>query len=241
LAPQVDWEQPPADEADLTDENVVQWLAEHPNSFWALQQRAVHLLAEQQWESAQEPLRKLIALYPEYVDEGNAYELLAQVHRGLGETDQEMQVLTELATRSADAAAAYERLTEIATERQDWSQVVENGNKYLAVYPMLGSIHRRLGQAHEALGQDEQAIESYQRLLWLEPSDPVEVHYRLAGLLLPRDTTAAKRHVLEALADAPRFRQGHRLLLQIRAETGIRPAATAPEHDEPLTMQRSTP
>jgi tetratricopeptide (TPR) repeat protein len=242
LAPQVDWEQPPEDEANLTDENALaQWLAEHPNSFWALQQQAMRLLSEQQWESAKEPLRKLIALYPEYVDEGNAYELLAQVHRGLGETDQEIQVLAELATRSADAAAAYERLTEIATERQDWPQVVENGNKYLAVYPMLGSVHWRLGQAQEALGQDELAIESFHRLLWLEPSDPVEVHYRLAHLLLPRDTAAAKRHVLEALADAPRFRQGHRLLLQIRAEAGTLPAQTAPGRDQPRTVQRSTP
>jgi len=241
LAPQVDWEQPPEDQANRADKAALaQWLAKHPNSFWALQQRVMHLLAEQQWESAKDPLRKLIALYPDYVGEGNAYELLAQVHRGLGESDQEIRVLAELATRSADAASAYERLTEVGTERQDWSQVVANGDRYLAVYPMLGSVHWRLGQAHEALGQDERAIESYQRLLWLEPSDPVEVHYRLARLLRPRDAAAAKKHVLEALADAPRFRQGHRLLLEIRDETGTPPTETVPGRDEPLEVQRST-
>ncbi|UCD48662.1 MAG: tetratricopeptide repeat protein [Phycisphaerales bacterium] len=241
LAPRVDWEQPEREAiSPANEETLSRWLAEHPNSFWALQQQALSLLAREQWESAKEPLRKLIALYPEYVDEGNAYELLARVHRGLGETEHEIEVLTELATRSADAGEAYERLTEVGAEREQWPQVVENGDKYLAVYPMLGTVHWRLGQAHEALGQDEQAIESYRRLLWLKPSDPVEVHYRLARLLRPRDAAAAKKHVLQALADAPRFRQGHRLLLQILAESGTLPAETSQDRDESLAVQEST-
>jgi tetratricopeptide (TPR) repeat protein len=241
LAPQVDWEQPEQDAVNPSDaEALAQWLADHPNSFWALQQRALSLLADRQWEQAKEPLRKLIALYPEYVGQGNAYELLAQVHRGLGETDQEIAVLAELATQSAAAGEAYERLTEVGTERENWPQVIENGDKYVAVYPMLGSVHWRLGRAHEALGQDERAIESYRRLLWLQPSDPVEVHYRLARLLRSRDAVAAKKHILEALADAPRFRQGHQLLLQILADTGTLPAEASQERDEPATVQGST-
>jgi tetratricopeptide (TPR) repeat protein len=241
LAPQVDWEQPEQDAINPSDaEALAQWLTEHPNSFWALQQWALSLLADQQWEQAKEPLRKLIALYPEYVGQGNAYELLAQVHRGLGETDQEIAVLAELATQSAAAGEAYERLTEVGTERENWPQVIENGDKYVAVYPMLGSVHWRLGRAHEALGQDERAIESYRRLLWLQPSDPVEVHYRLARLLRSRDAVAAKKHILEALADAPRFRQGHQLLLQILADTGTLPAEASQERDEPATVQGST-
>lgn len=241
LAPKVDWEQPEKDASNLADEAVLAgWLADHPNSFWALQQQAMSLLAEQQWEAAKKPLEKLIGLYPEYVGDGNAYALLAQVHRGLGETTEEAKVLAELAQRSADAGAAYERLTEIGIERRNWRQVAENGEKYLAVYPMLGSVHWRLGLAQEALGRDEQAIESYQRLLMLEPSDPVDVHYRLARLLRPRDMAAAKRHVLEALADAPRFRDGHRLLLQIRAEQDTLPVNAGPGPEEPLTVHGST-
>jgi tetratricopeptide (TPR) repeat protein len=219
LAPQVDWEQPETDAVNPSDEEALnQWLARHPNSFWALRQRALRLLTKEQWEQAKAPLQKMIALYPEYVGEGNAYALLAQVHRQQQDTGREIDVLTELATRSADAAEAYKRLVEIGIERKQWEQVVANGTKYLAVYPMLGTIHWRLGQAHEALGQTEQAIASYRRLLRLEPADPVEVHYRLAGLLRSHDIVAAKRHVLEALADAPRFRQGHQLLLDILAE-----------------------
>jgi len=241
LAPQVDWEQPESGAVRPVDEETLaRWLAQHPNSFWALQQQALRLLAEQEWEQAKEPLRKLIALYPEYVGEGNAYSPLAEAHHHLGEIEEETHVLTQLAARSATAGEAYERLTEIGVEQEDWRQVAVNGEKYLAVYPLLGAVHWRLGQAHEALDQAEQAIESYQRLLVLEPPDPVEVRYRLARLLRPRDARAAKRHILEALADAPRFRQGHQLLLEILAETDGPPPETAPQDAGPSAIQGDT-
>jgi tetratricopeptide (TPR) repeat protein len=242
LAPQVDWERPERDAVGPVDEEALaRWLALHPNSFWALQQQALRLLAEEEWEQAKEPLQKLIALYPDHVDEGNAYALLARVHHGLGETEEEARVLTQLAAHSATAAQAYERLTEIGAEQENWGQVAEHGEKYLAVYPMRGAVHWRLGQAHEALGQAEQAIDSYRRLLVLEPPDPVEVRYRLARLLRPRDALAAKRHILEALADAPRFRQGHQLLLEILAETDGPPPETVSQEAGPPAAQGDIP
>jgi tetratricopeptide (TPR) repeat protein len=149
------------------------------------------------------------------------------VHHQLGQTQQERQVLDELAALSADAADAFGRLMEIGIEQKDWRQVLRNGDRYLAVYPLLSAVHWRMGLASEGLGQEEQAVESYRRLLLLDPSDPVEVNYRLACLLEQRDPAAAKRYVLDALADAPRFRSAHRLLLKL-GDTAGAPSATAP-------------
>jgi tetratricopeptide (TPR) repeat protein len=219
LAPGVDWEQPAREQLDPSDpEAVAQWLSKHPNSFWGLTAQAKSLLAAHQWEQAKAPLQKLISLYPQHVDKDNAYQLLAEAHRNLGETPQEAKVLSTLAGRSADAAEAYGRLMEIGMEQKNWAQVVDNGERYLAVYPMLSALYGRLGRANEELGRAEAAIQAYQYLLLLDPSDPVEVNYRLARLLQPRDPAAAKRHLLEALADAPRFREGHKLLLQMPAQ-----------------------
>ena len=216
LARNVDWEQPEKEQVDPADsEALAKWLTKHPNSFWALRLHANNLLADQKWEQAEIPLKKLISLYPNYTGEGNAYGLLAQVHRKLSETEQERQVLNNLVTISADAAEAYGRLMEIAMEQKNWLAILENGNKYLAVYPMLGTVHWRMGRANEELGQNDQAIESYRRLLLLDPADPADINYRLARLLADRDPVTAKRYVLEALADAPRFRQAHRLLLKL--------------------------
>jgi tetratricopeptide (TPR) repeat protein len=216
LAPGLDWEQPPREQLDASDpETLAQWLRQHPNSFWGLTAQAQSLLAARQWEQAKAPLQKLISLYPQYVDKDNAYQLLAEAHRNLGETPQEVQVLSTLAGRSTDAAEAYSRLMEIGMEQKNWTQVVDSGERYLAVYPMLSAVYGRLGRAYEELGRVEPAVQAYQHLLLLDPSDPVDVNYRLARLLQQRDPAAAKRHLLEALADAPRFRAGHKLLLQM--------------------------
>jgi tetratricopeptide (TPR) repeat protein len=225
LAPGGDWEQPAREQLDPADpQAVAEWLRKHPNSFWALSLYAGNLVAEHKWEQAKEPLQKLIALYPQCVEKGNAYQLLAEVYRNLGEAAQEAQPLNTLATLSGEAPDAYERLMEIGMEQKNWALVAENAERYLAVNPLLGAAYGRLGRACQELGEDEAAISSYERLLLLDPADPVDANYRLACLLRPRDPVAAKRHILEALADAPRFREGHQLLLKILADAGPAPA-----------------
>ncbi len=233
LAPQADWEQPEKDQFDPTDyKALTDWLAKHPNNFWALTLYARALIADRQWDQAKEKLEKLIALYPQYSGDDNAYQLLAEVHRHLGESDQEREVLEKFAANSSDAVHVYGRLIEMAQEKGDWHQVIKYGEKYMAVHPLLTKLYRQLGRAQEALGHDEEAIEAYQRLLLLEPPDPVDVNYRLGRLLQHRNPSEAKRHVLMALAEAPRFRQAHHLLLEIVKDSQ--------ESSKPPTLQEGT-
>ncbi|MCP4455514.1 MAG: tetratricopeptide repeat protein, partial [Planctomycetes bacterium] len=219
LATEVDWDQPedaghgPVDAAVVT-----QWLKGHPNSFWALTLQASQLMAETQWESAKVPLRRLVKLYPAYTGEGHAYGLLAEVHRQLDETEQERTVLMQCAQHSADATEAYYRLMQIDAAQGRWDQVLAQGQRYLAVYPMLSDVHRLMALAAQALSRPDDAVASYENVLALDPPDPAQVHYQLARLLVDRDKTRARRHVLEALADAPRFRDAHHLLLQLHRE-----------------------
>ena len=220
LAKNVDWAEPETGQVGFSSpEALAEWLTKHPNSFWALTLQANHLLEEENWQQAQIPLKKLISLYPNYTGEGNAYSLLAQIYHKLDETEQERLILNKLATVSANAVEAYGRLMEIAMEQKDWGAILENGNKYMAVYPMLGTVHLQMGRANEELGHNEHAIDSYRRLLLLDPADPADINYRLAKLFQDQDPGIAKRYVLEALADAPRFRQAHRLLLKIISDT----------------------
>jgi len=240
LAPEIDFEKPDKEQFDPADYvMLLEWIEEHPNNFWALTLYAKALLANRKWAEAKEPLEKLIALYPQYAGEDNAYRLLAEVHRQLGETEQEKEVLGRLAMISSDAIYAYGRLVEIATEKEDWQSVLKYGEKYMSVYPMLAQLHWQLGRAAEELGRDEQAIQSYRCLLMLDPADPADVNYRLGRLLLAKDPAGAKRHVLLALAEAPRFRQAHRLLLKIMDETRGQsaPAPESGEQNESIAVQ----
>jgi len=66
-------------------------------------------------------------------------------------------------------------------------------------------------------------------LLALDPPDASGIHFQLAKLLHARGGSEgeAKRHVLEALEEAPRFREAQRLLLELEKTTPQAQASAA--------------
>lgn len=210
----LDWSKPTR--ADLTSAPAVEnFLKEKPNNFDALIDQAQRLLLAKKWKEAKAPLEKLIELYPDQRDADSAYSLLAKAQRELGESDAEIATLTKQAELTSDAVDAFERLMQVYSERKDWAKVVDYAARYNAVNPLRPEPNRLMAQAYEELKQRKQAIEAYTTLLALSPSDPASVHYRLARLLHEDRNPSAKRHVLLALEEAPRFRPAQELLLEI--------------------------
>lgn len=215
LAPELTWEKPPAD-PHVPLAEVVAWAESHGDNYYALQLQARQLMRQEQWREARVPLEKLIAAYPGYVEVDNAYELLAQCHARLGETAAEQSVLERLAERDDDCLAAYLRLVDLAVDAEDWPAAAQYAQMALAVNPLLRPAHAALAEASTALNHPQEAIRSYNALLRFEATDLADVHFRLAQL--SRDTgnaSAAKRHVLEAIAAAPRYRAALELLLEL--------------------------
>ena len=212
--PKLDWTPPkPADFA--SNKAAAEFLAKNPDNFAALTKQAERFLETKQWAAAKAPLQKLIEHYPNQHDADGAYAMLARVHRELGETDAELAVLTQLADLAADATDAFERLMKLHAERQEWPQVLDSAARYQAVDPLRPEPHRYEAEACEATGKSPAAIAAYRTLLQLGPTDPAGIHYRLARLLHTAGDPAAKREVLLALEEAPRFRAAHELLLTI--------------------------
>jgi tetratricopeptide (TPR) repeat protein len=214
LAPEAEWEQPALPPtADVAAWE--KWSGENPKNYLALQALAKKLIEAERFADAKAPLAAMRELYPDDVSADNAYSLLARVHRELNETSEERAVLEELASRSAEEIDAYIRLMELAKDDEDWPAVRENAERMLAVNPLVRTPHEHLARAAEAMNDDEAAVAAYRVLAVLDPLDPAETHYRLARLLHKQGDPDAKRHVLIALEDAPRFRAAHRLLLEI--------------------------
>ncbi|MGV3531062.1 MAG: peptidase MA family metallohydrolase, partial [Chthoniobacteraceae bacterium] len=214
--PKLDWTQP--EPAKIASEEALRtWVKENPENYSALMEEGRHLLEERQWEAAKAPLRKLIELYPNQHEGQSAYTLLAMAHRELGETDEELAVLKQVADLSSEAPEAYARLMELSAERKDWAGVSTYAEQYEAVDPLSPLSHRYAGQAMETLGQVDGAIERYRTLLSLNPVNPSDTHFRLARLLRQGGKSGeARRHVLQALEEAPRFREALDLLLQMQ-------------------------
>ncbi len=216
LAPGLDWKK--YKPIDPEHASVAELVEKNPTNFWALTDYARKLVGEKKWEQAKAPLKKLLEAYPAFTGANNAYSLLAAAHRGLNETNEEREVLSKLAALDTDATATFQRLMELDEAVKDWSGVAQNAERFLAVNPLLPQPYRHLARANEELSQTEAAIQSYHKLLLLDPPDPAVVNFRLARLLRQRGDPAAKRHVLQALEEAPRYRDAHRLLLEINGE-----------------------
>jgi len=214
LAPGLDWEN--AKEAAKADE---QWLSKHPTNYYALTHVAKRLLNDKKYREAQEPLKKLLQLYPADTGPDNAHRLLADAYRSLNETNSEREILSGLAAMDADDLDTFLRLMDLYSAKSDWDDVSQNAARFIAVNPLLAEPYQYLARAREALGDGQPAIAAYQTLLLLEPPDPADAHFHLARLLHQTGDPAAKRHVLQALEEAPRFREAHRLLLEISRQT----------------------
>ena len=153
------------------------------------------------------------------------------MHRHFNKPAQEREVLEKLAALDADAVPVFLRLLELASDAKDWPAVERNAQRLLAVNPLLASGHSHLARASQELGHSGTATSAYRTLLATDPEDPAGVHYQLARLLFAAEDPAARRHVLQALELAPRYRDAQQLLLEIVNKYGMtrHPIDDAPE------------
>jgi tetratricopeptide (TPR) repeat protein len=215
LAPTATWDKPdlpPMTSADA----LAAWLKKNPRNVPALKRYGRQLLRERNFKKALAVAEHLQEVFPDDSSADNADVLLAAAHRGLSDTENEKAALERLAKRVADATPAYLRLMEIGEAAGDWENVALHAKRMLAVNPLVVAPHRYLAHAAEKLDQGEEAIRALKALLLFDTTDTAETHYRLAQLL--RDSgerETAKRHVLMALEEAPRFLAAHKLLLEL--------------------------
>lgn len=112
-------------------------------------------------------------------------------------------------------AADFLRLVELDSAAKRWPEVLATANRATALNSFLKSPRQSIGQALEATGAKDAAITEYRRMLTREPNNPADTNYRLAKLLRGQDAAEAKRHFIDALVLAPRFRDAHRRLLEM--------------------------
>lgn len=213
----LDWKKPSPEEVNPLDaQSFAAFFQEHPTNHWALTKQANDLLEAEQWEQAVEAGQKLIDLVPEDTSSKSGYIVKAKALRQLKREDEEAAVLRDLAARSADVMPVFLRLVEIDTKAGRWDEVLKNAGRASALNPFLKSPQQAVAEALEALNRPDEAIAAFKRLLVLEADNPAEVRFRLARLLRGKDAEAAKRYLIDALVLAPRFRDAHRLLLEMQ-------------------------
>ena len=216
FAAEADLAQPSPLEVNPLDKNaIVDWLEANPNNIWALNTTCANLVEEEKFLEAIPLLERSIRLHPRQRGSGSPYGMLARAHRELGQAEDELAVLEQWAAIEDAATKLYGRLMEIHAERENWEAVDRLAKRFFSANPLSPIGHRFMALTAQQTGNTAATIRPLKRLLLLDPADPVDLHFRLATALAGPSPLEAKRHVLQALEDAPRFRAAQKLLTRL--------------------------
>jgi DNA-binding SARP family transcriptional activator len=159
--------------------------------------------------------------FPEYVDLGNVYEMLAKAYEEKGDKKAATAQLEAWAKIGGRTPITLERLADLQVADGRPKDALRTLEKINYVYPVANpEMHVKQGQLHLEHGKVEDAIRELQASLAAKTQDPVTSHYQLArAYLKANDADKAYDHVLEALETAPGYRPAQQLLLELNTKT----------------------
>lgn len=179
---------------------------------------AVRFIKADQLDEAEAELLQLIKLYPTDPSPNSARRILATVYGRQQRTAEQIAVLTEHLQYSADDLTSAMDLLALQVAEQNWPDAMQSATDVMAIDPLQPTAIRHMLTTSLELKERETTVQMLQALLELEPSDAARTHFQLAQVFETDAPAAAKRHVLLALEQAPRYREAHRLLLKLNQD-----------------------
>jgi tetratricopeptide (TPR) repeat protein len=159
---------------------------------------------------------KIRDIYPDFVEAGNVYQLLADAYLAKGDKPAaiaQLESYAQVGGRSPDTLKQLATLLEEAGNRQEAAAALDRLNY---IQPVDEDLHRRLGDLWMGLGNTAGAIREYQAVLAKAPTDPAMSHFNLAkAYLTAHRSDAAKDELLLSLEAAPGFRPAQKMLLEL--------------------------
>ncbi|MGA2879759.1 MAG: tetratricopeptide repeat protein [Bryobacteraceae bacterium] len=154
--------------------------------------------------------------YPDYVETGSVYEMLADAYTAKGDKDNARKQLEKYNEVGGRDPKLVERLATLEEEAGDPKKAAAALDRLNYIYPEDQELHKRLGDLWLAQNNVPGAIREYQALLALKPLDQATSHYQLAEAFRQANRLdQARDEVLLALEAAPGFKPAQKLLLEI--------------------------
>jgi cellulose synthase operon protein C len=160
----------------------------------------------------------VLAMYPEYVGEANAYELMAQMAALGGDAKSEIAALTAYEHEGGQSPDMLKRLAELEKTAGEPAEAIATLERVNYIYPVKDEeLHRRLGDLLYAQKQYDGAIREYDALVASNPIDKAGAEFSLAQAYFAMgQKDKAQESVLAALEIAPGYRPAQKLLLQLQ-------------------------
>ncbi len=196
------------------------WQESHRASFEALEQ--------ENWAAAVEAGSRANDIYPDYVEADSPYIAMARAYARLEDDDNEFRTLETFWQRGGYAPRALMALAERYQERGMHQEALNVLNDVKWADPFMEELHVKLGDLSLEMGQPQQALDEYQILLALDPTDKADANLKVATAYRALgDEDKTMEYLLMALDIAPQYRPAQQLLLELSRIPEEAPAGDA--------------
>jgi tetratricopeptide (TPR) repeat protein len=206
---------------DQFDTDFLKWVDERVKNldvkpFMELVGSGEEALAKGDTDKGIEILNQAIDMYPEYTDEHNAYEALADAYLKKGDKKDAIDVLRRLMTYSETSWKSAIKLADLLEEQHDMAGARRALEQGMFIRPMDLEEHQKLGDLLLDQKQYKPAVREFEALIALNTPDKAGTYYKLAQSTFGQgDRQAARTNVMKALEIAPSFEPAQELLLKI--------------------------
>jgi len=154
--------------------------------------------------------------YPDYVEAGSVYELLADAYTAKGDKASARKELEQYNHVGGRSSLLIKRLATLEEEAGDTKKAAAALDRLNYIYPEDQELHKRLGDLWLAQENLPGAIREYQAVVAAKPLDQAAAHYQLANALRKANRIdEAREQVLLSLEAAPGYKPAQRLLLEV--------------------------
>jgi len=185
-------------------------------AFTELMSSGEEALAKGDTDKAIEILTKSVEMYPEYTDEHNAYEPLADAYLKKGNKKAAIDTLKKFMTYSETGYKASLKLADLLLEAGDPSGARHALEGAMFIRPLDLEEHQKLGDLLLSQKQFGPAVREFEALIALNAPDKAGAYYKLAESNLGQgNRDAARTNIRKSLEIAPSFEPAQELLLKI--------------------------
>ena len=212
--------------SDQFDAQFLAWItqkygaqAAHFDEWHQKLKQLVEAMQQKQFDTVLKDGPAVIALYPEYVEDANPYELIAAADRERNDSKAEAAMLTSYVQAGGESPDALKRLAELQSGAGDNSAAAATLQRLNYIYPVKDeALHHKLGDLLLAQKKYEPAIREYNAVIASNPVDKAGAEYNLAqAYFAAGQKDKAQDSVLAALEVAPGYRPAQKLLLELNS------------------------
>jgi len=205
------------------DKQYLQWIDQRygamASNFDQSRRALEHLVAtarQNQYDAVIQEGDAVRRMYPEYIGEANAYELIAEAELAKGDKKAAAAVLTKYEQAGGDNPGTLKQLASLEEELGQPREAAATLDRINYIYPADEGLHHHLGDLWFAQANYPGAIREYTAVVALHPLDKAGAQFNLAqAYYAAGQRDKAEESVLASLEAAPGYRPAQKLLLEI--------------------------